>query len=277
MDLPAFILFFSTVWLVWARATDKLKADGRGWLFRNWVSGVISLTIGTIQLILMIGEFGVSTVFGFLIAAGSAWLYRQPLPNAKAAAGPVEHSPRVQNDAQPVAGVTIADIEFDYTDAKGADSRRRVEVEAINSEYFQGHCHKADAERTFVIGRVRGRVLDLASGELLAPKAWAAEARKHPLNDPSKITIGRAADDEAFAEDDEASGQIEICFTGYSKADKLRLEEIASACGMIVRQSVTSGLTHLCAGDKPGPAKLDKAVAVGAEIIEEADFYALLA
>lgn len=96
----------------------------------------------------------------------------------------------------------------------------------------------------------------------------------------AKISIGRADEEEEadIVDDiDETEGLVEICFTGFSKADKLRLEEMASSGGMIVRQSVTGGLTHLCTGPKPGPAKLDKAIEVGAEVIDEADFYALYA
>lgn len=174
----------------------------------------------------------------------------------------------------------IADIEFSYHDARGNASHRRVEVEAVDREYFQGHCHKAGAERTFVIGRVRGKVLDLDSGELLTPKTWAEEARNHPLNDPQRIVIGR--DDAVYEDDADLAGfnsdaAIEICFTGFSKADKLRLEAMAYSGDMTVRQSVTVGLTHLCTGPNAGPKKIEKAIDGGAKIIDEAEFYSLYA
>lgn len=167
----------------------------------------------------------------------------------------------------------IADIEFDYRDAMGSDSHRRVEVEAVDREYFQGHCHKADATRTFVIGRVRGKVLDLDTGELQVAKDWAAAARNHPLNDPSLISLG--SDDEDDGKPEASGGGIEICFTGFAKADKKRLEELAELLEMVVRQSVTQGLTHLCTGPNAGPKKMEQAAMVGAEIIDEAEFYSL--
>lgn len=169
----------------------------------------------------------------------------------------------------------VADIEFDYRDARGNDSHRHVNVEAVDREYLQGYCHKANDTRTFVIGRVRGKVLDRENGELLAPKTWAVEARKHPLNDPSLISLGNddEDDDKEITVDD--AGRVEICFTGFSKADRLRLEELAELLDMQVRQSVTRGLTHLCIGRNAGPKKMEQAAEVGAEIIDEADFYVL--
>jgi hypothetical protein len=64
----------------------------------------------------------------------------------------------------------IADIEFDYLDATGAPSRRRVLVDAIDDGYFEGFCKSRRAMRTFVVGRIRSKVLDLQTGELLTPK-----------------------------------------------------------------------------------------------------------
>lgn len=167
----------------------------------------------------------------------------------------------------------IADIEFDYRDARGCDSHRRVEVEAVDRDYFQGLCRKANATRTFVIGRVRGKVLDLETGELLAARDWAAAARSHPMNEPSLISMG--SDDEDEGEHDAAVGGIEICFTGFAKADKQRLEELAGLLNMVVRQSVTLGLTHLCTGPNAGTKKMEQAAMVGADIIDEAEFYLL--
>lgn len=298
MDFVIFVAFISTIWLLWSRGTDKLKADGRGWLFRNFVAASISISVGVLQLVLMIGEFGFSTFVGAAILVGSIWLFRQPLPgkpaNFPAAVvnyvaspiaeavyanepGPEDPLAKWKDSAPPSPARygLVADIEFDYRDARGNDSHRHVNVEAVDREYLQGHCHKASDTRTFVIGRVRGKVLDLETGEVLAPKAWAAEARKHPLNDPSLISLGNddEDDDEEIAVDD--AGRVEICFTGFSKADRLRLEELAKLLDMQVRQSVTQGLTHLCTGKNAGPKKLEQAAEVGAEIIDEADFYVL--
>ncbi len=76
----------------------------------------------------------------------------------------------------------FTEIEFDYIDAQGDHSHRTVEVWAVDDEYFEGRCHKAHDTRTFVIGRIRGKVLVHDTGELLAPRRWAAQARRDPLN-----------------------------------------------------------------------------------------------
>lgn len=78
--------------------------------------------------------------------------------------------------------VPFTEIEFDYVDAKGDRSHRTVAVWAVDDEYIEGHCHKANDTRTFVIGRIRGKVTVHDTGELLTPRQWAAQARQDPLN-----------------------------------------------------------------------------------------------
>lgn len=81
-----------------------------------------------------------------------------------------------------LSGEPFTEIEFDYLDANGNKSHRTVEVWAIDDEYLEGFCHKANDTRTFVIGRIRGKVLVHDTGEILSPRQWAASARKSPLN-----------------------------------------------------------------------------------------------
>lgn len=171
----------------------------------------------------------------------------------------------------------VADIEFDYRDARGNDSHRHVNVEAVDREYFQGYCHKANDTRTFVIGRVRGKVIDLETGEVFAPKAWAAEARQHPLNAPEMISNELGKVESPLDEtDDGANLVVEVCFTGFPKERRANLEEMAEAGGFTVRKSVTVGLNYLIAGANAGPAKLHQAAEVGASVINELEFVALV-
>lgn len=299
--------------LAWLWIAGKLKRKGWHWLIRQLIAAPLAFLVAVcvfgvfkdMGTAILLGLFGGGVVF--LIVRhwrGSGQENAVPLTAAEVAT--VDSPPMVSNiDGQAIvhkpvepaqlktpienplssrksAGPEktaryglVADIEFDYRDARGNDSHRRVAVEAVDREYLQGYCHKANDTRTFVIGRVRGKVLDRESGELLAPKTWAVEARKHPLNDPSLISLGNddEDDDKEITVDD--AGRVEICFTGFSKADRLRLEELAELLGMQVRQSVTKGLTHLCIGRNAGPKKMEQAAEVGAEIIDEADFYVL--
>jgi len=65
----------------------------------------------------------------------------------------------------------------------------------------------------------------------------------------------------------------EICFTGFGRGkEKAMLQEIARMNGYIVRSDVTNGLTFLCCGPEPGPAKIEKAEFRGVEMISLESF-----
>lgn len=168
----------------------------------------------------------------------------------------------------------LADIEFDYRDAGGHDSHRHVGVEAVDDEYFEGHCHTAQDTRTFVIGRVRGKVLDRDTGELQPPKRWADGVRADPRN--SGVVVSRGWKSPDVSEDEERKQPIEILFTGFSKEQRAELEEQAEIFEMVVRKNVTKGLKYLCAGPNAGPAKLSQAIEAGVQIIDESEFVQLL-
>jgi hypothetical protein len=171
-------------------------------------------------------------------------------------------------------GSYLADIEFDYRDAGGHDSHRHVGVEAVDDEYFEGHCYKAEATRTFVIGRVRGKVLDRDTGELLPPKKWADGVRDDPRNSGVVKSRGWKSPDDL--EEEEREPPIEILFTGFAKDQRAELEEQAKMFGMVVRKNVTKGLKYICAGPNAGPAKLAQAADAGVQIINESEFVQLL-
>lgn len=164
----------------------------------------------------------------------------------------------------------IARIEFNYRDAHGNDSRRQVDVESIDEEYFEGFCHKANATRTFVIGRVHGNITNLDTGEVLPPKRWAATTRDNPRNNGVVEHRGHKLHTTEQAED---SKPIEILFTGFSKTQRAELEELAESYDMTVRKSVTEGLNYLCAGPNAGPTKLTQAAESGVEIINLDEFF----
>ena len=297
MDWLIFAAAIVTTYLLWDRATNKLKRDGRGWLFRNWVAGVISGSVAVFQTILLIGDFGVATLFGWLLFGFVVLLSRQPLPDVETknegpAALPYQTSPiaddrlakrkkttptRVAYDSNEsskkpiVHGDRLDVISFDYVDAEGEFSSRRVKVTMVGQWQFEGIDLDKHATRTFRHDRVVGDVTSELTGEVQSAKSWAEAALQHSLDDPSQKDLDD--DDESIVNDD--ATHIEICFTGFTKADKLRLEGMAYLSDMQVRQSVTKGLTHLCMGKTAGPKKIDQAVEVGAELIDEAEFYAL--
>jgi NAD-dependent DNA ligase len=56
-----------------------------------------------------------------------------------------------------------------------------------------------------------------------------------------------------------ADNRPRICFTGFGDTDKEVLQKIAEDMSFKVVGSVTKGLSCLCVGENPGPAKLLKA------------------
>lgn len=129
-----------------------------------------------------------------------------------------------------------------------------------------------------MISRVVGKIIDVETGEVLPPIRWAKAARPNPQNQPWRIDQVREADGYTTTRYGPAPAhEIEICFTGFNKADKARLEADATGAGMLVRKTVTKGLTHLCTGPNAGQSKISQAIEYGAELIEEQEFYILLA
>ncbi|EHK9610786.1 hypothetical protein G8G18_004456 [Vibrio parahaemolyticus] len=70
---------------------------------------------------------------------------------------------------------------------------------------------------------------------------------------------------------------MDVCFTGFSKADKTELANLANEKNMMVRQSVTKHLDILCYGYNAGPKKLESALSQGVMILNRNQFENLLA
>lgn len=68
----------------------------------------------------------------------------------------------------------------------------------------------------------------------------------------------------------------QICFTGFSAAEKTTLTALAEAAKLEVVGSVTRNLAFLCFGENAGPAKLEKAKAQGNCILNREQFLHLL-
>jgi len=68
----------------------------------------------------------------------------------------------------------------------------------------------------------------------------------------------------------------QVCFTGFSTADKAELTALAQAANLAVVGSVTKNLAFLCAGENAGPAKLEKAQEQGNHILSKEQFLHLL-
>jgi DNA ligase (NAD+) len=66
----------------------------------------------------------------------------------------------------------------------------------------------------------------------------------------------------------------EVCFTGFSTADRAQLEAFAESVALKPVSSVTKGLFALVAGPNAGPAKLQKARTQGTRVMTQEQFLA---
>ncbi|MFZ0885003.1 MAG: BRCT domain-containing protein [Candidatus Acidiferrales bacterium] len=65
---------------------------------------------------------------------------------------------------------------------------------------------------------------------------------------------------------------FEICFTGFSDADKASVCRLAITAGLSVVTTVTRNLSMLCVGPNPGPAKLENASKQGVCVVTLGQF-----
>jgi NAD-dependent DNA ligase len=70
--------------------------------------------------------------------------------------------------------------------------------------------------------------------------------------------------------------QRTVCFTGFTLVRKEELTTIAVNSGWRVLKKVGPTMSHLCTGETPGPAKIEQALGLGAKVVAEAEFLALL-
>ncbi len=68
----------------------------------------------------------------------------------------------------------------------------------------------------------------------------------------------------------------QVCFTGFSTADKEDLINLAKEANLEVVGSVTRNLAFLCAGENAGPKKLQKAKEQGVYILSKDQFVHLI-
>ena len=68
------------------------------------------------------------------------------------------------------------------------------------------------------------------------------------------------------------TGQVEVCFTGFTEAEKESIGAIAAAAGFLIRTGVSKNLAILCIGDEPGASKVTQAQEKDVEIITADEF-----
>jgi len=160
-----------------------------------------------------------------------------------------------------------------YLNNKGVLSAKRVAVYHTNPERNLVYGHQvtvaADAEPstseypTFVSLRA-DRVIDVFDTPEEALTAFEqAEARY-----ADRIQQIKSAPDyhgPKLPQD----YSFKVCFTGFSKADKAGLTELAESAGMKVVTGVSASLDFLCCGDNAGWSKMKKANELGVPLVRD--------
>ncbi len=145
------------------------------------------------------------------------------------------------------------EIIIQYINAKGTANTFEGKLVAEFGDYFR--LYTGDSPKTFRKDRVKRW---LRGAELLD------DINAHHHSDPTARDINK-------------SHLPEICFTGFSKADKARLEKDAKAAGFYpTKRSITVKLLALCCGENAGPSKLNKAKEQGCLVLDENQFYKLI-
>lgn len=304
MGYLSIIFFFSTAYFIWRTASRNLERAGRGWLFRHWIASTLALTFSVIQTILFNSDDWIGVFIAFALVGISIFVANRnstaavdPEPmasstefklsetaksiyaadagqsdllvkwNESATRRATRHDVVSESEKKRIRhGKCLDVVNFDYVNGEGEFSQRRIKVTMAGEWQFEGIDLDKHAQRTFRYDRVVGSITSELTGEMLTADEWAAS-----VGGKSFSTT------EEKDPDDDAETNIEICFTGFNKADKSRMEAMAETAGMRVRHSVTNGLTHLCMGAKEAPRKRIDAEVIGAEVIDEAGFYSLYA
>lgn len=150
-------------------------------------------------------------------------------------------------------------IEFTYTNADGITKHRKVRVVHVDDVYIEGYCHTANDTRTFRLDRIDGLIKQ--EGEYYPVEEWLERQGIYTVKYRPKLQIKKSK-----------SNPLEICFTGFSKADKEHLEILAKVHDFKVRKTVTHNLNFLVTGYNAGPSKIDSAMNVGAILLNESQF-----
>ncbi len=177
----------------------------------------------------------------------------------------------VESKKKNSAAQRLARVEFDYVDADGNFSSRRVNVFGVDKYRFEGYCHTARNLRTFLIERVQGEVMDVSTGELLPAAKWAATLLVETGGGEFKTASPLFKKTAAHYERKEA-----VHFTGFSSSIRDALEELAEENNFYVAQSVVKDLCYLVIGGRASAKKISAAKAIDAEVIDKDDFLIMI-
>lgn len=147
------------------------------------------------------------------------------------------------------------DAFFYYMNSKGEVSKQSIVHVVEKDDYFQGYSLTRKAYRTFR----KDRVVEMYATEAKLYNSDIVDST-HKIHSVIKTNKKKP------------NTGLEICFTGFSQADKSRLKDIALSNSMSVKGDVSAKLYFLCVGDNKGWRKIEKAREKNAFIITEKQF-----
>lgn len=168
---------------------------------------------------------------------------------------------------------------FSYVDHDGQATRRRVRVMSLSSndgrQYLDGYCLDRQAMRTFRVDRIQGDLTDMETGELVNVYLLLAST-----NERRKMDYSPSVVDEVWPDFDSLPNDLgsltTVLFTGFDKAHKAELENIAIAAGWVVHSTIGPRLDYLVIGKRAGSKKLSRAKELSVTVVNEADFLSLI-
>lgn len=142
-------------------------------------------------------------------------------------------------------------LNFVYVNTKNEVKAQSITNTSENNEYFQGESLLPDEDRKLKTFR-KDRVVKYTDSV-----------------DEAEQYIVDGLETGEFYISKPKTETFDVHFTGFLKADKEKLTELATNAGMIVRKSVTVHLKLLCYGYNASQMKMDKAREMGIIILNE--------
>lgn len=155
-------------------------------------------------------------------------------------------------------------ISFLYENLSGNITERVVRVDSVDRTYITGFCYSAKGTRTFKLERIIGLIEQ--NGESYLVDDWLD---KQGIS--SHYDFNNGFNDKSINK-----RKLEICFTGFRRDVKEKLERKAIKKDFTVRKSVTKNLDFLVTGSNAGPAKMSQARLQGVIILNEDEFYEMM-
>lgn len=156
-------------------------------------------------------------------------------------------------------------VMFEYIDARGCESTRKIINWHIDGEYLKGTCTDRNAFRTFR----RDRIQFVIHGD--DDIAWRTEEKPPP---PAVKPKKPKQKGRQFMP---SNARIDILFTGFDEHAYDSLSLSAKEAGMIVRKRVAKELSFICVGDnRPSTPLIAEAKSWNSTVLTEAEFFNLI-